>query len=122
MTAQAPSSALNAAVPHCDKVGTGISAGGGGEEDGGPPALTSNAPMSVCAPTVRGNPAPRWSNDKASGFDPVSMAGVPESNACVCVGPPLLASGPNNGFCPVMLAVFVPKVNPLVTWIRLLVA
>jgi hypothetical protein len=78
--------------------------------------------MSVCAPTVRGNPAPRWSNDNASGFDPVSMAGLPESNACVCVGPPLLASGPSNGFWPVMLAVFVPKVNPLVTWIRLLVA
>ena len=65
----------------------------------------SKAPMSTVPLTTRGKPAPRWSvvsglplASTASALLPASMAGLPGSRAMVCVGPPLSASGPSNGF------------------------
>ena len=40
---------------------------------------------------------------------PVSMAGLPGASACVCVGPPLPASGASSEFADVMLT---PHVEP----------
>ena len=37
-------------------------------------------------------------------MEPVSIAGLPAPRSIVCVGPPLLASAPRSGFCPVMFA------------------
>ena len=67
-------------------------------------AAASYAPMSTVLPARRGYPAPRWSvnNGAPAGptarkLDPASIAGLPPSKACVCVGPPLSASGPKRG-------------------------
>jgi hypothetical protein len=46
----------------------------------------------------RGLVTPRWSVAGQFVFDPRSMAGLPESSACVLVDPPLLSSGPRRGF------------------------
>src|SRR3954463_2049138 len=41
----------------------------------------SKAPMSVAAPLVRLKPLPRWSNVRAAGLDPASIAGLPAFKA-----------------------------------------
>src|SRR5271157_1682613 len=51
----------------------------------------SKAPMSTVPPTTRGKSVPRWSVVMPEGIRallPASMAGLPGSNAMVCVGPP----------------------------------
>src|SRR5439155_26412550 len=53
--------------------------------------------MSAAEPTTRANPAPRWSVVRPAGLEPALMSGLPDRTAMVCVGPPLLASGPSIG-------------------------
>src|SRR6266540_3660909 len=55
--------------------------------------LYSYAPMSIALPTTRAKP--RWSVAGASVLSPALMAGLPQSSACVKVGPPLFCSAPS---------------------------
>lgn len=60
---------------------------------------TSKDPTSIRPFTTRSNPVPRWSK-KGGGVKPGSpalIAGLPGSNACVNVGPPLFCNGPSKG-------------------------
>src|SRR5262249_5274991 len=76
---------------------------------GGVTVGLSSAPLSHAAPTARGKPAPRWSVARALSNvslqplgSPESKAGLPLSNACVGVAPPLSASaGDTRGSTPV---------------------
>ncbi|MBV6465969.1 MAG: hypothetical protein PGMFKBFP_01266 [Anaerolineales bacterium] len=52
----------------------------------------SYAPISQCAPC--GRATPRWSVAGQAASSPASIAAEPASRACVCVKPPLFASGP----------------------------
>jgi len=45
-----------------------------------------------------GRETPRWSVAVQLPLSPALIAGLPASRACVCVGPPLFASGPSSGF------------------------
>src|SRR5215472_3058934 len=61
--------------------------------------------MSTCAPALRGSP--RWSPVRnglspSAVSSPASSAGLPQERACVCVGPPLSASGSSSGSRPMM--------------------
>ena len=47
---------------------------------------------------VRRRSAPRWSVEGGGQSPPASIAGLPASNGCVSVGPPLSARIPSNGF------------------------
>src|SRR4051812_41883708 len=82
---------------------------------GAPGTLTVNskAPISQDAPC--GRVPPRWSVVSAAPAALVQLAvgtalsaGLGESKAWVWVGPPLLASGPRFGSCPVTLPVRSP--------------
>jgi hypothetical protein len=55
--------------------------------------LNSYAPMSMMPPTIRANP--RWSVGGATRLSPALIAGLPQSSACVKVGPPLFCNGPS---------------------------
>src|SRR5919108_2888557 len=53
-------------------------------------------------PAPCGRDTPRWSTASTGDSlqivaSPLSIAGEPSRSACVCVGPPLLASGPSFG-------------------------
>src|SRR5262245_8390898 len=48
-------------------------------------------------PSPWGRRTPRWSVAGAPAAAPASIAGLPASSACVCVLPPLAASGPRRG-------------------------
>src|SRR5215207_2376869 len=69
---------------------------------------SSYAPISQAAPC--GRVTPRWSVAGQPVFVPVSMAGEPASRAWVCVKPPLFASVPRLGSCPMMFP-FTPFVK-----------
>src|ERR1043166_6219030 len=43
---------------------------------------------------------------------PVSIAGLPDKRACVCVGPPLLASAPSPGLATFTWLLLTPLVKP----------
>lgn len=83
--------------------------------------------MSTTRPAPLKRLAPRWSVGRgsppaplASALLPASSAGLFASSAWVRVGPPLSASGPSFGSCPVMLCAVVPlMVAPAVLPIRL---
>ncbi len=69
-------------------------------------------------PAPCGLAVPRWSvlpvqPDVLAGT--ASTAGLPRGSAIVCVGPPLVASGPSLGFVPLSewLAVEKPHVDPV---------
>ena len=72
-------------------------------------AVRSNAPMSAPSPPVAfvssgsstGRRTPRWSVATPE-LEPLSIAGLPNSNACVWVGPPLFCSGPSCGLALMM--------------------
>src|SRR5688572_17270146 len=75
--------------------------------------------MSQRAPC--GRVMPRWS--VLGGGQPLStpsMAGLPGSSACVCVEPPLLASGPSCGFTLFWSPAWLNDVAQLVSLLRLL--
>src|SRR5689334_3924692 len=57
----------------------------------------SKAPISAPAPNTRTNPGPRWSVSRFATLLPASIAGLPEDNACVNVGPPLSARESSRG-------------------------
>ena len=65
----------------------------------------SSAPASHAAPM--GRATPRWSVPVAH-VGAMSMAGLPVSNATVCVGPPLFARATNSGVPDTTLLVVVP--------------
>ena len=76
---------------------------------------TSTAPISTVPPGGWGLATPRWSVAGAPALSPALMTGLPVCGKCVCVAPPLSASGPSSGFCPVMLPVVMPAiVQPVV--------
>src|SRR5882724_3321486 len=56
--------------------------------------------MSAAAPPTRAKPGPRWSVVRPAGLLPRSITGLLASGAIVCVGPPLLTSGPSSGSVP----------------------
>src|SRR5262249_31135144 len=68
-------------------------------------ALSSKAPMSTWAPSIRGKPGPRWSVNGGplkgglvtAASVPALMGGLPGSSAMVWVGPPLFCSVPSSG-------------------------
>ncbi len=46
-----------------------------------------------------GKPVPHWSNaSEVRALSPLSIAGLPVSNSCVGVIPPLFCSAPSNGY------------------------
>jgi hypothetical protein len=63
------------------------------------PFCTSKAPTSIRPFTTRSKPEPRWSNNGGGVKfgSPASIAGLPGSNACVNVGPPLSCNVPIIG-------------------------
>ncbi len=99
-----------------DAVGVGLAVGVGVGED-------SNAPMSQAAVPLSsesGRVTPRWSVvtgwagdcwsvQSATGI--LSIAGLPDSSASVCVGPPLSCKGPSRGL---VLFELVAAVKPQV--------
>ena len=82
---------------------------------------SSYAPISTVEFAIRATGLPRWS--VVSPFSdvllPRSMAGLPVSNACVCVGPPLNASGPSCGLIAVLLPIKLPLVSGVAEACRL---
>ena len=66
---------------------------------------TSNAPMPLASlpgafefwGRSKSRGRPRWSVVEALKFEPLSMAGLPHSSACVKAGPPLFRNGPGSG-------------------------
>ena len=63
------------------------------------PFCTSKEPTSMRPSTTRSKPGPRWSNNGGGVKvgSPALMAGLPGSNTCVKVGPPLSCNGPSIG-------------------------
>jgi hypothetical protein len=61
---------------------------------------TSKDPTSIRPPTIRSNPAPRWSKEGGGVKfgSPALIAGLAGNKACVNVGPPLSCNGPSIGF------------------------
>jgi len=102
-------------VGELTSVCVGVAVGDGGEHD----CCNSKAPMSVPSPPgafgigesskVRAKPVPRWSVVRPL-LVPLSMAGLPQSNAMVSVGPPLSCSSPRLAFSG---AAVVPTWSPV---------
>ena len=106
--------AVGVRVGELTSVCVGVAVGDGGEHD----CCNSKAPMSVPSPPgafgigesskVRAKPVPRWSVVRPL-LVPLSMAGLPQSNAMVSVGPPLSCSSPRLAFSG---AAVVPTWSP----------